>query len=67
MDEDEVMVNVTIEISTSGALGTGYTLAAWNALTDQQRSAVVTSIWMDEAGGHDNGGVSVLTPGAEGV
>lgn len=65
--EETVILNMTIEISTGGVVDTGLTVAEWNALDDVERSSVVSELWLDEASNHDNGGVSVATPGAEGI
>lgn len=65
--DDEVMIDITIEINTSGQFGTGCTLAEWNALSDVERGRIVTDAWAVEAGSHDNGGVSIATPGAIGI
>lgn len=66
-DDDEVMVDITIEISTSGALSTGFTIVEWNALSSEERKATVTDMWREEAGSHDNGGMSIVTPNAIGI
>jgi len=64
---ETVKIRVEIEISMAGDADTGVSLDEWNAMSDEERSALVGQIWLDEAGGHDNGGVWTLTEGATGV
>lgn len=61
---ETVKVRVRVEISSEDVIDTEMTVEQWNALTDDQRYAVYRNAWeaMCES---DNGGVSVLTEGAE--
>jgi hypothetical protein len=64
---ETVKLHITIEISTEDeAADTGLTVAEWNAMTDEERSDVMDGIWSEMAGGANNGGISVVTEGAEG-
>jgi hypothetical protein len=65
--EKTVKVHITIEISVEDDYDTGYTIAQWNALAETERSRVVGDMWQDEAAGHDGGGITVITEGAEAV
>jgi hypothetical protein len=64
---ETVKIHISIEISTEGDYDTGMTVEQWNALTDAERSRIVSDMWSDEAAGHDNGGMKVITEDAEGI
>lgn len=61
-DSAEVELSISIDIRTEGTVGIGLTVAQWNALTDKERSEIVRDAW--ESMATDNGGISVITPGA---
>ncbi len=61
---ETVKLNLSIQINTSGEVDTEIPLDRWNAMTNEERSKVVSALWLDEAGSNDSGGVSVVTPGA---
>jgi hypothetical protein len=64
---DTVKLHITIEIDEEDdAVDTGLTVEQWNALTDEERSERYRELWNNVAE-RDNGGVSVVTPGAKGV
>jgi hypothetical protein len=63
---ETVKLDISIEISEQDVVDTGLTVEQWNALTGEQRSAIARDIWNDMAA-RDNGGMSVVTPGAEEV
>lgn len=60
---ETVKLRITIEIETSEVVDTGLTVDEWNFLDDDGRSERIRQLW-DEVAEADNGGVSVLTPGA---
>lgn len=64
---DTVKVHISIEISTEGEHDTELTVEQWNALSDAQRSDIVSQMWSSDAGDHDNGGMRVTTDGAQGI
>lgn len=65
---DTVKLHIAIQIDTEDDdADTGYTLEAWNALAQAERSAIATQMWMDAAGNSDGGGMHVVTTGAEEV
>lgn len=64
---ETVRIYIAIEIDTSSFEDTGITVAAWNAMTDAERSAVVQPLWNDAAANADHGGMSVVTDGAEDI
>jgi hypothetical protein len=66
MSEETVRIDISIDIQTEGVVDTDITVAAWNAMTDDERAEVVRQMWMDMAS-VDNGGISVVTEGAAGV
>lgn len=61
---DTVKLNISIEISTRDTVDTGLTVEQWNALSDDERFAVARNIW-DSMAQSDNGGMAVVTEGAE--
>jgi hypothetical protein len=66
MDET-VRLEISIQIDEyDNDYDTGYSVAEWNALTDEERSAVYHDAW-EAMTAADSGGVRVLTPGAEGL
>lgn len=67
MNTETVKLRIVIEISTDGEVDTGLAVAEWNALTDEERSEIYHNLWDEEAGNADNGGGSVITPGAAGI
>jgi hypothetical protein len=63
---DTVKLSISIHIDTEDdAADTGFTLAQWNAMTDHERSEIVSDMWMTMAGDHDNGGIKIVTDGAK--
>lgn len=67
-DTDPVLIHVSIDYKTTdNTVETGLTVAAWNALTDAERSAIARDIWETELQNADQGGMSVVTDGAEAV
>jgi hypothetical protein len=62
--DNTVKISIEIGVSTEGVHDTGLTVAQWNALSLEERSAMVAEMWSTEAGDHDNGGMSVVTEGA---
>lgn len=63
--KETVKLDITIEISTSSEVDTGYTVDEWNDLDDAERSRIAQQFWDIEASNHDSGGMSVITEGAE--
>lgn len=63
---ETVQIDISIEISTQCVFDTGLTVEEWNAKTDAERYAIARAMWEAEAE-RDNGGMSVVTPGAEPV
>jgi hypothetical protein len=64
---ETVKLDISIDIRQHDeAADTGLTVAEWNALTDEGRSAIYQEMWQAMAG-QDNGGVRVVTEGAEGL
>lgn len=64
MDET-VKLDISVEIDQHDpSYDTGLTVEAWNALNDDQRSALYQEAW-DSLAQRDNGGVRVITPGAK--
>lgn len=61
---DTVKVHISIQIDTEGDADTGITVEQWNALTNAERSRIVSDMWSADAGDHDNGGMYVITDGA---
>jgi hypothetical protein len=61
--DETVKLDISIEISTRDVADTGLTVAAWNKLTDARRMAIVQEIW-DGMASRDDGGITVVTPGA---
>lgn len=66
MAEETVHIDISIDIQTEAVIDTELTVSYWNALTDEQRSAIAQAAWNDMAA-QDNGGMSVVTEGAEGI
>ena len=62
---DTVEVHISIDISVDDTFDTGMTVDEWNGLGEAERSRFVKAMWEDAAGGHDNGGMKVITDGAE--
>jgi len=62
---DTVLIRISIQISSEADCDTGLTVDQWNALSDEERSAIYHNLWSDEAANSDGGGARVLTPGAE--
>ncbi len=66
-EEPTVKLSIDIRIHIQDDdVDTGYTLDRWNALTGEEREAVVQDIWTTMAGDHDDGGIQVVTPNATG-
>lgn len=64
-DDPKVILHVKVSIDYDDPeYDTGYTLSAWNAMTDRERSAVLTSAW-EGACQSDDGGIWPTTPGAK--
>lgn len=61
-----VKLDISIEISTQDVVDTGLTVDEWNALSADQRFEKTRLIWNAMAES-DNGGIKVVTPGAEEV
>ncbi len=66
MSEETVHLDISIEIDHREVVDTGITVAAWNAMTADERSDVKADPWTELAE-NDNGGISVVTDGAEGM
>lgn len=67
MSKPTVRLDITIEIRQHDAdYDTEMTVEEWNALTDDERGQVYQDAWSAMAQ-NDNGGVHVLTEGAEGL
>ncbi len=66
MSSETVRLDISIEIDEQAVVDTGITVADWNAMTDDQRQSVIQEQWNNLAE-RDNGGITVLTKGAEGV
>lgn len=66
MTEETVRIDISIDIRTEAVIDTGLTVSYWNALTDEQRSAIAQAAWNGMAE-QDSGGMSVVTEGAEGI
>lgn len=67
MSDQTVRLDISIQIDQhDDDYDTGYTVDQWNAMTDTQRSNVYREAWSTMAE-QDNGGVRVLTEGAEGL
>lgn len=65
--DETVKLHVTIDINVDElGVDTDVTLVEWNDMTDEERTEVAREIWTDMAS-HDNGGISVTTPGAKGL
>jgi hypothetical protein len=65
--DETVKLDISIQINQHDPeYDTGLTVEQWNALTAAERSAICQDAWEGMAG-MDNGGVSVVTPGAEGL
>lgn len=67
MTEKTVHLHISIEISTDEDCDTGYTVAEWNATSDEERSRISSQLWDECAANADGGGMSVTTAGAEPV
>lgn len=63
-EPDEVELHVSIDIHVDETVGTGRTVAQWNALDDAERQRIAGDVW-ESLSQHDGGGMSVVTPGAE--
>lgn len=63
---DTVKLDISIEIKAAGVVDTEITVEDWNAMTDRDRSILVREAW-DNMAQQDNGGIQVITPGAEEV
>lgn len=64
---DTVKLHISIQISeVDDNADTGLTVEQWNALTGGERSAKSQQMWSAMAE-MDNGGMRVLTAGAEGI
>jgi hypothetical protein len=61
---ETVKLRVSVKIDGEDEIDTELTVAAWNALTDDERYAFYREAW-DALAERDNGGVEVLTPGAK--
>ncbi len=64
MSDETVRIHVSIDISTEEDADTGITVEAWNAMTEDERRQVSRDLW-DAAAQRDNGGMWVITAGAE--
>ncbi len=60
---ETVEIDISIRIETQGVYDTGLTVEEWNAKTDAERYAIARDMWEAEAA-RDDGGMSVITPGA---
>lgn len=65
--DDTVHIDISIQIDVQDVVDTGHTVADWNAMTEEKRAAIVAGIWDEMAGSGDNGGVRVVTAGAEDI
>lgn len=63
---DTVKIHISIQIETEGVHDTGLTVEQWNALTQAEQAEIAQEMWNDAAGS-DNGGIRVITDGAEGI
>lgn len=61
---ETVKLDISIDISTQDIVDTGLTVEQWNALSDKGRRDIVRDYW-EVMAQHDNGGIAVVTPGAE--
>lgn len=61
---ETVKLDISIDISTQDIVDTGLTVEQWNALSDKGRRDIVRDYW-EAMAQHDNGGIAVVTPGAE--
>jgi hypothetical protein len=67
VSDETVRLDISIQIDQhDDNYDTGITVPEWNAMTNEDRSKVYQEAWstMTE---QDNGGVTVLTEGAEGL
>lgn len=65
MMKPTVRLDISIQINQHDSnYDTGLTVEEWNALTNQERSEIYQGVW-EVMAGRDNGGVHVLTEGAE--
>lgn len=65
--DETVKLDITIDIQQHDPdVDTGLTVAEWNALTDAERSRIYQKM-RDAMAEADNGGVRVMTEGAEGL
>jgi hypothetical protein len=62
----KVTIHVTIDIEVDTDVETEWTVEAWNAMSDAERSDARVSLWETFAQ-QDNGGIWVVTDGAEGI
>lgn len=67
MDDETVKLHIIIKIDQEDPeADTGVSVAVWNAMSDHQRNEVVRDLW-EQIAGHDDGGIRVVTKGAEGI
>lgn len=66
MSQPTVRIDIAIMIEEQGVVDTEIPVAEWNAMTDDERHAVARRMWNAMAE-QDNGGMRVVTPGAEGT
>lgn len=65
--DETVKLHITIDIQQDDPeCDTGYSVAEWNALTHDERRTAYMNIW-DAMASADNGGIRVVTAGAEEV
>ena len=65
VSEPTVRLHVRVHVDhTDDGYDTGIPLAEWNALSDEERSAVYNGAW-DAAAQHDDGGIWPATEGAK--
>lgn len=64
-DEPTVVLDISVEISQHDPeYDTGIPLSVWNAMTNDERGEIANQAWVLLAE-RDDGGCSVVTPGAE--
>lgn len=64
MSNETVHIDISIQIDTEGVIDTGLTVDEWNALPAMERQAIIKANW-EAMAESDNGGIRVVTEGAE--
>ncbi len=64
--EETVRIDISIQIDQQDVVDTGLTVAQWNALSDAERWRIAREQW-DIMASRDDGGMSVVTEGAEDI